>query len=348
MKSPKISVIMSVFNAEKYLKKSIESILNQSFKNFEFIIINDGSTDKSLEIIKSYIKKDNRIKLISRENKGLIASLNHGLDLARGQFIARMDADDISANSRFNDQLNFLEQKKIDLCGTSYNILFKNKIIGRWDGPFVDNDIKCALIFMSPFAHPTVMFRRSSLKNIRYSKYKYAEDYQLWTDLAIQGVKMGNINRPLLIYRLHNDQLTSSNTLNRVKTSLKISDKYFDHVGTKNKDLCKYYKLCKKNSSPELFKKLFIYAEEYKKKYKISDDIFLKLVRNFLIMCKSPTLKIFLIYRHRTKLYDKILIDELFLFFLTLTKLRAYSYLYNFLFMIRKKIKISIRYYLSP
>ncbi|HIP11775.1 MAG TPA: glycosyltransferase family 2 protein, partial [Arcobacter sp.] len=105
MKNPMVSVLLSVYNGEKYLDEAIESILNQTYQDFEFIIINDGSTDKSLEIIEKYKKEDNRIVVISRENKGLIYSLNEGISQAKGKYIARMDADDISLATRFEEQV---------------------------------------------------------------------------------------------------------------------------------------------------------------------------------------------------------------------------------------------------
>lgn len=120
-----ISVVMSVYNAEKYLDEALQSILNQ---NFEFIIINDGSTDKSLEIIEKYKYQDTRIVLISRENRGLIASLNEGIELAKGKYIARMDADDISLPNRFEEQLKIMENdKEIVVCGSWINVFGENR-----------------------------------------------------------------------------------------------------------------------------------------------------------------------------------------------------------------------------
>ncbi|MDD4353774.1 MAG: glycosyltransferase family A protein, partial [Candidatus Nanoarchaeia archaeon] len=121
MKNHRISVIMSAYNTERYIAEAIESILNQTFKDFEFIIIDDGSTDDSLKIIKRYVKKDRRIKLIhNKKNIGLTKSLNKGLKIAKGQYIARMDADDISLPQRFQIQYDFLEKNKdIFLIGTT-------------------------------------------------------------------------------------------------------------------------------------------------------------------------------------------------------------------------------------
>jgi len=112
-----ISVIMPVYNCELFLHDSIGSILKQSYRNYEFIIINDGSEDSSLEIIKSYSSRDNRIKVINQRNKGLIESLNLGVSISKGEYIARMDADDISLVNRFEMQLTHMINNNIDVCG---------------------------------------------------------------------------------------------------------------------------------------------------------------------------------------------------------------------------------------
>ena len=135
MKNPKVSVIMSVYNSDKFLSESIESILNQTFRDFEFIIINDCSTDKSLDIIKKYSKNDNRIVLIENENNiGLTKSLNKGVKIAKGNYIARIDADDTALNNRFEVQYNFLEKNKniFLVGGGTYEIDYKGKIIRRF------------------------------------------------------------------------------------------------------------------------------------------------------------------------------------------------------------------------
>ena len=136
---PLISVVMSVYNGEKYLKRSIDSILNQTFKDFEFIIINDGSTDKSLEIIKSY--DDDRIVLIDQENKGLTKSLNIGIKTASGKYIARQDADDVSLPDRLKKQVDFLEVREdVVLLGCrAYEVIGEKRILSRY---FEENELK--------------------------------------------------------------------------------------------------------------------------------------------------------------------------------------------------------------
>ena len=200
MADPKISIIIPVFNSDKFLKDSINSILNQSYKNIEILIVYDRSSDNTYNVLLNFLNNKN-IKLLHGDGSGLVNALNIGLNNAEGEYIARMDADDISLPTRLEEQLEFLNKNNIDICGTSYEILYKNKIVGRWDGPQSNNDIKFALLFMSPFAHPSVMFRKKITNKFRYSNYKYAEDYRFWIDLAINGLKMGNINKPLLKYR---------------------------------------------------------------------------------------------------------------------------------------------------
>ena len=126
--NPKVTVLMPVYNCEKYLRESIESILNQTFKDFEFLIINDGSSDKSAEIVESY--NDNRINFVQNEkNIGLAASLNRGLDIAKGEYIARMDADDISLPERLEKQVRFMETNpQIGICGQLDKNLWRHKL----------------------------------------------------------------------------------------------------------------------------------------------------------------------------------------------------------------------------
>jgi len=212
MKSiPEISVVMSVYNGEKYLDEAIQSILNQTYKNFEFIIINDGSTDKSLEIIKKYINQDKRIILINRENKGLIASLNEGIAKARGTYIARMDADDISLPNRFEEQVKFMEKNlDVGVCGSWVVVFGKNRKDRLWKTSLKDDELKTNLLFSVPFAHPSVIIRTDLLfnNNIRYnSEFIHAEDYNLWVDLS-NYTKFANIQKVLLKYRYLGKSIT--------------------------------------------------------------------------------------------------------------------------------------------
>ncbi len=210
-KNPVVSVVMSVYNAEKYLDAAIRSILEQTYNNFEFIIINDGSNDRSLEIIKKYKNEDDRIVLISRENRGLISSLNEGIAKARGEYIVRMDADDISLQFRIEKQLQVMEHDKdIVVCGSWINIFGENineKVARYFEH---DKQIKANLLVSCCFAHPSVMIRKDAFtnNNILYDeRFKNAEDYHLWTQLAKVG-KFYNIPEILLKYRFLETSIT--------------------------------------------------------------------------------------------------------------------------------------------
>jgi glycosyltransferase involved in cell wall biosynthesis len=206
---------MSVYNGERYLKGAILSILSQDFTDFEFIIVNDGSTDKTLDIIKEFHENDSRIKIISREKKGLIASLNQGIDIAQGDFIARIDADDIAMPNRFSQQLEFIKENNLSICGTwATKINEVGQKVGVITYPPVDNRIKIFTLFHNPFIHPSVMFKKSVFITIGgYNKnYTHSEDYELWTRFVFKH-KAGNIPRELLQYRIHSGQITQKNKL---------------------------------------------------------------------------------------------------------------------------------------
>ena len=231
--NPDISVVMSVFNGGDYLRKSIESILNQSYLNFEFIIIDDGSTDTSLEIIKSY--KDNRIVLINRKNKGFITSLNEGIEKSKGKYIARMDADDISFPSRLEKQFDFIEKNNLDICGGHYLLINKNgKINGLNVVPTSHKMCTLSLFFKVPFAHPSVMIRKQFLdeNSLEYgqSSYKIAEDLDLWLRMHRCGARFGNVDSTVLKYRIHSDSLTKvNNTLILKETKAMLRQFYKDN-----------------------------------------------------------------------------------------------------------------------
>lgn len=199
---------MPVYNSELYIKEAIDSILNQTFSDFEFIIIDDASTDKSVEIIKSYT--DSRIKLIVKpQNLGYTNSLNYGLKIAKGEYFARMDSDDISLPTRFEKQVTYLNNHRDTvLCGANYSILGTD-IVHQL--PENHNEIQIRFIRNNCFAHPVVMLRKSVLDEnaISYDVSKEpAEDFDLWVRLLTYG-KLYNIQEVLLNYRVHQKQVSS-------------------------------------------------------------------------------------------------------------------------------------------
>lgn len=229
--SPKVSVIMPVYNGQDYLSQAIESILNQTFTDFEFIIIDDGSTDNSFNIIQSYY--DPRIVLIRNEtNLKLIASLNKGLNLAKGKYIARMDADDISLPGRLAKQVEFMDKNpSIGLCGT-WAELFGECEQSFWRFTDDPDIVKCMLIFGCCIVHPSVMFRRTILETgLCYSDlYPHAEDYALWVHIA-QQYKITNIPEVLLKYRKTGSQVSSRYAEEQLQTTLKIQLEQMNALG---------------------------------------------------------------------------------------------------------------------
>ena len=211
-----VSVIMAVYNAEKYLDEAIQSILIQTYEKFEFIIINDGSSDKSLEILEKYAIQDSRIVMINRKNKGLVYSLNEGILKAKGKYIARMDADDISDPFRLENQLEFIENNNLDICGGHYLLLDKKgKINGLNVVPISHEMCTLSLLFKVPFAHPSVIIRKSFLNDnlLEYgqSKYQKAEDLDLWIRMHKCGARFGNVDKVVLKYRVLEESLSKQN-----------------------------------------------------------------------------------------------------------------------------------------
>ncbi|MDX2256951.1 MAG: glycosyltransferase [Pseudanabaenaceae cyanobacterium bins.39] len=206
---PKVTVLMPVYNGEKYLREAIDSILNQTFQDFEFLIMNDGSSDRSLEIIRSY--NDNRIKLFdSDQNKGHVYHLNYGIDIASGKYIVRMDADDISLPSRIEKQVTFMDNNPdIGVCGTWYEIIDSNVCCKN---PVDDVSIRLSLLTNSALGHPTVILRSKVLSdfNLHYDPLLVpAEDYWFWVNLSRYS-KLANLPEILLQYRVHSNQISSS------------------------------------------------------------------------------------------------------------------------------------------
>lgn len=285
-----ISVVLPVYNAEKYLDEAIKSILNQTYTNFEFIIINDGSTDSSLEIIKKYKNQDDRIILITRENRGLIASLNEGIEQSKGKFIARMDADDISLPTRFKKQVTLMENNDIDICGCHFSMINKyGKYIKTIYCPLNNDSMLLYLTIASPFAHGSVMINRDFLvkHNLKYgqSKHNNTEDKALWVSMYDNGARFDNINEVLFEYREFNESLSKINLRNLQKDNKNIKLELINnHYHTINEALISLSKLINQLSHTEMeyladlslflfkYKKDFIYLKIFKKlpsRYKI-------------------------------------------------------------------------------
>lgn len=226
-----VSVVMPVFNGGPYLSTSIESILNQSYSHIEFIIINDGSADNSLDIIQSY--NDHRIKVISHSvNKGLSYSLNEAIGLANGKYVARMDADDVSMVDRISTQVDYMERSPdIDICATNViSIDSLGKVISKpwWknSGRYVNDD----LIWGNPIAHPSVIMKKSLLQSLGvnvYKNLKYVEDYDLWLRLA-RNTKIWRTGEILIKHREHKHNIFSDGSGKGILAALKLNEAYIE------------------------------------------------------------------------------------------------------------------------
>lgn len=227
---PLVSVVMPVYNGQEYLVDAIDSILSQSVSNFELLAIDDGSTDSSPRILKDYQNKDPRIRIVSRPNRGLASTLNESIDLARGDWIARMDQDDIALPHRLARQLEWLRDTGADLCGSWVQRFgTSDKRIVRVHS--TDSAIKMELLFCSPFAHPSVMMRTEKLRQLRYdSTWEKAEDYDLWVRAAESGWLMTNVQEVLLHYRVHSTQITTSAAKLQHRQGQKIRRRYWHYV----------------------------------------------------------------------------------------------------------------------
>ncbi|MEI7423468.1 MAG: glycosyltransferase family 2 protein [Prolixibacteraceae bacterium] len=205
MNIPEISVIMPVYNAESYLKESIQSILNQTYTNFELIICDDGSTDRSLEIIQAF--RDERIRVIRNEqNLGIPLTLNRLIEACLGKYIARQDSDDISLPKRLEKQARFLEKNpQVGLCGTNF-ITFGHKNIRRLM-PQKDEEIRAFLLINNPICQPTIMVRKTCLTKPYDQAYDLSEDYAHGYELS-KITKLANLPDVLLKYRWHGTNIS--------------------------------------------------------------------------------------------------------------------------------------------
>lgn len=227
---PRISVVLPVYNGNKYLAEAIDSILAQTYSDFELIMIDDGSTDGSEKILGKYEKADARVRVILRENRGLASTLNDSIDLACGEWIARMDQDDIALPYRFERQLEWLEKTGADIAGSWVRRFgtFDKRIVKLHQS---DEAIKMEMMFCSPFAHPSVMMRTSLIKCLRYdSVWDKAEDYDLWERAAEAGWKMTNVPEVLLLYRVHLDQISTQTSNRQQQLSQDIRRRYWGFV----------------------------------------------------------------------------------------------------------------------
>ena len=212
--APRISVVLPVYNGEQHLNEAVGSILNQTFQDFELIIVDDGSTDATPAILEEFARSDGRIRLYKQTNSGLVASLNRLCRLARGAYIARMDADDISLPERFRRQTEYLDSHaEIGVAGTWIQDIGADGTLGPvWPLPGSPASIRWFLMFGNCIAHPSVMMRRELVERLGYYRPEaiHVEDYDLWMRVAsVTG--LANIPEVLLKYRVLSKSVSSRN-----------------------------------------------------------------------------------------------------------------------------------------
>jgi glycosyltransferase involved in cell wall biosynthesis len=204
---PEVSVIMPVYNAAPYLREAIDSIVAQTFQSWELILLNDGSTDDSLQIAQSYT--DSRFKILdSEKNHGLIYQLNRGMEAAQGRYIARLDADDIALPGRLQRQFDYLEQHpETGLLGGFARVIGTDEIMQHSTNR---EEIVIELLYRNAFIHSTVMFRKSVYMSVSggfKEDYKHAEDYHMWQLFALH-TGVANLTEVLIQYRMHEQQVS--------------------------------------------------------------------------------------------------------------------------------------------
>jgi glycosyltransferase involved in cell wall biosynthesis len=227
--NPKITVILPVYNCELYIQTAVESILNQTYTDFEFLIIDDASTDATVTILKNIL--DSRIQLIQKpKNSGYTNSLNYGLQMAKGEYIARMDADDISYPERFAQQIAYLEaHPEVVVCGTTYKIVGNDKRICL---PIDNETIKIGLLWGNCISHPSVMIRKNVIDeySICYDITKEpAEDYHMWIQLLAFG-KLHNLPAVLLEYRVYSNQVSRKRAEEQKKSDIAAKFKLLQYL----------------------------------------------------------------------------------------------------------------------
>lgn len=306
MINKKISVIIPVYNGEKYLDESIQSIINQTFTNFELIIINDSSTDNSKNIILKWMSEDNRIKILENKyQKGLPGALNTGLENCTGEYIARADADDINRPYRFLEQIRFFENNpNVSIVGGGYKLfgLNNNREIFH-----TSNELKLSWKFITNtyFCHPSVMFKSTILNTIKHYPEVACEDFAFFSKI-LKSYRGTNINKILVDYRQHSSNYSNTAKENIEKSvkktfednylfytgSLENSNIFYEFHGKKDLQLKDLSKIINKSfyignkivrlydNKNILLKSIFIYII-------ILTDIIIALTKHYLIKVKN-------------------------------------------------------------
>jgi len=247
MNNPKISVVMPNYNRGAFLPEAIESILNQTFRDFEFIIIDDGSVDNSWEIIQKYSEKDTRIRAFKNDkNYHIVYTRNRGISLSETDLIAFLDSDDVAMPERLEIQLEFMKNNlDCGVCGSNFEIINeKSELTGHKKFPENDDDIKKSFFFFNPFGQNTVIIRKRCFDEVGLynDEYRNAEDLDMWMRIGSKYA-LHNIQKELVKYRVHRDNSIFKNQKRMIRSTLKLRKKAVSGYGYKitNKGRVAYF-----------------------------------------------------------------------------------------------------------
>jgi len=318
---------MPVYNGEKYLRDAIVCILNQTFRDFELLIINDGSVDGTAEILHWYAQQDKRIRIHHQANQGLIAALNTGLEMAKGKFIARTDQDDKIMPNRLEEQVSVLEsEENVAVVGSWMEVINEKALsITKWKLPYTskDCDFSSYLNGDMPVGHPCVMYRAEFIRSIGgyRPEYIHAEDVDLWFRVELTGQAIVNIPKFLTSYRLHDSQITTLyrdvstnsrnkalayylsnklNCFNTIETAASMIPANFTDVHFKKQvQLDNLYKL--------KFKMFVMFSQKHKLTLRETHKYAYKLWKSLLPLCKLRFTSPFEVIYQNTLLYFRLI-----------------------------------------
>ncbi|HQI02387.1 MAG TPA: glycosyltransferase family A protein [Deltaproteobacteria bacterium] len=237
--TPRVTVLMPVCNGQTYVREAMDSVIAQTYQDWEFLIVDDGSTDDTPRILNEYRRRDNRIRIVRNPgNMGISMSLNTGISLSSGKFIARMDADDISLPERIGKQVNFLDRHpSVGVCGT-----WVQPMGGKKDRavlyPRTHDSIVCTHLFNPAIAHPSVMMRRETLEKhgLSYStQFPYAQDYEFWVRCS-HHTRLANIDEVLLILRQHENKISEKKKQDQSRAARRVQEGQLREMGLNPND----------------------------------------------------------------------------------------------------------------
>lgn len=325
----KLTVIMPVYNGEKYLVEAIESVLNQTFADFDLLVLNDNSSDSTSEILENFCKKDDRVKVITKlKNEGPANLRNEGIEKANSPLIALLDADDIALPTRFEKQIQVLEaDNELALCGTWFTIFGdkKEKIIKH---AVAHDDLKVQFLHSCGLGNSTVMFKKSAIKDLRFEhEYVPAEDYGLWSEF-IANSKFYNIPESLVRYRWHPGNISQTKEENLRVAEIAIKKRQLTRLGIdQNSNTAIYYvnAVClKRKLSFEDIKQTITASNELLEKNKTlnfyNQSVFQKHIERTILRtirnAKKNNLSYFNYIKNESGYFSKIkTLDKIVLFF---------------------------------